>query len=304
MNRFAKEIFRLIQLRTTKSNKWISAIDDKQRSNVIISMSVLPSRFKGILPTLNSLTDQSVLPEKIMINLPRVFKRDKTHYEIPEYVIDHPLVEINWIQEDMGPATKLLPTISYYEEDPNKLIIVVDDDQIYPQELVANYLENEKNLSDSAMTLSGWTVPETFDHSDKEQLYGGIVRFYRLDNSVKNPVRVDCLQGAASFAVKPRFFSNNVFEFDQAPREAFFVDDIWVSGNLALTHTPVHVIPGPFRFGRFVSLRQSSQFGLSSSVNADNTNNNTLYKYFKDQWWSMNKEDSEIESTREEVYMS
>lgn len=288
MNQFIVEIYRLFRLRTTRSENWTKRIDSRARSNAVISLSVLPSRFKGILPTLNSLTDQTILPEKIIINLPRFFKRDKTDYVIPKFVSSHPLVEINWIEEDMGPATKLLPTITYFEEEPDRLIIVVDDDQIYPKDLVANYIQNEKQLPNAAMTLSGWTVPDTFDHGDKRQLYSGIVRFYRPDNSVNKASQVDCLQGAASFAVKPRFFTKNVYDFQNAPREAFFVDDIWLSGNLALTKTPVYVIPAPFRFGRFVSLRQSSKFGLSNSVNSDNTNNNSLYRYFKDHWWSMN----------------
>ncbi|WP_420577809.1 hypothetical protein [Ekhidna sp.] len=288
MSRYLKEISRLFQIRHSKPEKWIRQMEGKDQSTAVVSMSVLPSRFKGLLPTINSLTDQSVLPEKIMINLPRFFKRDKTEYEIPNYIIEHPLIEINWIENDLGPATKLLPTIDFYEHNPDRLIIVVDDDQIYSHQMVENYVKHEKQLPDAAMTLSGWTVPETLDHAYKEQRYGGIVRFYRRDNSVEEPVRVDCLQGAASFAVKPKFFDRTIFDFDNAPKEAFFVDDIWVSGNLAKIKTPVYVIPAPFRFGRFVSIRQSSQFGLSNSVNADNTNNNALYKYFVNQWWSMN----------------
>ncbi|MEQ9467184.1 MAG: hypothetical protein RLN88_07195 [Ekhidna sp.] len=288
MSRYINEISRLFQIRNSRPEKWIKRLDGKPTSEAVISMSVLPSRFKGLVPTINSLTDQTVLPEKIMIDLPRYFKRDQTEYEIPGYIHDHPLVEINWIDEDMGPATKLLPTVDFYEHNPDRLIIVVDDDQIYARGMVENYLVYEKKLPDAALTLSGWTVPDTFDHGDKAQKYGGIVRFYRKDTSVNEPVRVDCLQGAASFAVKPKFFNGQIFDFANAPKEAFYVDDIWVSGNLARTKTPVYVIPAPFRFGRFVSIRQSSQFGLSSSANADNTNNNTLYKYFENQWWSMN----------------
>lgn len=288
MNRYLKEISRLFQIRHSRPDRWIRQMEGKDQSSAIVSMSVLPSRFKGLLPTINSLTDQSVLPEKIVINLPRFFKRDKTDFEIPEYVENHPLIEINWIENDLGPATKLLPTIEFYEHNPDRLIVVVDDDQIYSREMVENYVRHEQQLPNAAMTLSGWTVPDSYNHADKEQRYGGIVRFYRKDTSVSEPIRVDCLQGAASFAVKPKFFDKKVFDFDSAPEEAFFVDDIWVSGNLARTKTPVYIIPAPFRFGRFVSVRQSTQFGLSSSVNADNTNNNTLYKYFKNQWWSMN----------------
>ncbi len=240
------------------------------------------------MPTLNSLTHQSVIPEKIILNLPKTFKRDKTNYKIPSYVTNHPLIEINWIEQDLGPATKLLPTLDLFKNEPDRLIIIVDDDQIYSHQMVENYVLNAEKMPNSAMTLSGWKVPHSFNHSDKHQLYGGIVRFYRRDNSVKNPVQVDCLQGAASFTVKPKFFDKSVFDFSSAPKEAFFVDDIWVSGNLSKTNTPIHVIPAPFRFGRFVSLRQSTKIGLSKSVNSDNTNNNILYRYFKNEWKSLN----------------
>ncbi|RJE72725.1 MULTISPECIES: hypothetical protein [Reichenbachiella] len=264
-------------------------MSNKPRSKAVISLSVLPTRFKGLTPTLNSLTDQSVLPEKIILNLPKAFERDKAEYIIPDYVTNHPLVEINWIEKDMGPATKLLPTLNLYENEPEKLIIIVDDDQLYPKGMVENYINQSKSLPDAAMTLSGWTVPSSFDHGDKVQLYGAIVRIYRKDTSVDEPVRVDCLQGAASFAVKPKLFDRGVFDFDNAPREAFFVDDIWVSGNLSRCKSPVYVVPAPFRYGRFVSLRQSAEFGLSSTVNADNTNNNKLYRYFQKEWWSLNQ---------------
>lgn len=290
MIRYVREITRLFMVRLTGPKRWTDRTINKMRSDAVISLSVLPTRFKGLKPTLNSLTDQSVLPEKIILNLPKTFRRDKTNYVIPEYVKNHPLVEINWIENDLGPATKLLPTLDLYKDDPDKLIIIVDDDQIYPRGMVENYIKHSKELPDAAMTLSGWTVPKSFDHADKVQLYGGIVRFYRMDNSVAKPVQVDCLQGAASFAVKPKLFDRTVHDFDNAPKEAFFVDDIWVSGNLARMKSPVFVVPAPFRFGRFVSLRQSTQFGLSSTANSDNTNNNFLYKYFEKEWWSLNQE--------------
>lgn len=286
--RIVKEIARLFKMRHTNPKKWIDRIEGKKKSDAVISLSILPARFKHFEPTLNSITDQTVLPEKIIINLPKTFRRDKTNYVIPDYVKSHPLIHINWIEEDMGPATKILPTIELYEKEPDKLIIVLDDDQIYSKGMVENYVKNSAKLPEAALTLSGWTVPKSFDHGDKVQLYGAIVRVYRPDTSVREPVRVDCLQGAASFAVKPKLFDSRVFDFVNAPKEAFFVDDIWLSGNLSRCKSPVFVIPAPFRFGRFVSLRQSTKVSLSRTVNSDNSNNNTLYRYFENEWWSLN----------------
>jgi len=285
--RWLTEIIRLYRLRYSKPSVWINKMNGKVQSKALISLSVLPTRFNGLKPTLNSLTDQSVLPAKIIINLPKAFDRDRSEYVIPRYVMDHPLVEINWIPKDLGPATKLLPTLELYKHDPDQLIIVLDDDQIYSKQMVENYIAYAKILPNAAMTLSGWTVPKTFDHADKHQIYGAIVRIYRRDTSVNSPVQVDCLQGAASFAVKPKLFDERVFDFANAPKEAFYVDDIWLSGNLSRTKSAVYVVPAPFRFGRFVSLRQSTKVGLSSTVNSDNSNNNTLYQYFEKEWWSL-----------------
>lgn len=287
MNRLINETARLMELRASNPQKWINKTKGKNRSTAVISMSVLPSRFEGLKPTLNSLTDQSVLPEKIIINLPRFFKRDQSNYEIPDFVRHHPLVQINWIDEDLGPATKLLPALNMYEAEPDKLIIVVDDDQIYSRQMIENYIHHAEQLPDAALTLSGWTVPESFNHANKVQIYGAIVRVYRKDTSIKQPMRVDCLQGAASFAVRPKLFDDRVFNFENAPKEAFFVDDIWISGNLSRTGSAVYVIPAPFRFGRFVSLRQSTKFGLSTTVNATHDNNNGLYRFFENDWWSI-----------------
>lgn len=286
--RIVNEVIRLFQMRHTSPQKWIAKTEKRKRSKAVISLSVLPARFKHFEPTLNSITDQSLLPEKIVINLPRYFKRDKTNYEIPEYVKSHPLIHINWIEEDLGPATKILPTMDLYKDDPDKLIIVLDDDQIYPKGMVENYVYHSQRLPNAAMTLSGWTVPEGFDHGNKVQIYGAIVRVYRRDTSIREPKRVDCLQGAASFAVKPKLFDGRVYDFENAPKEAFFVDDIWLSGNLAWNKSPVYVVPAPFRFGRFVSLRQSTKVSLSKTVNSDNTNNNKLYRFFEKDWWSLN----------------
>lgn len=277
-----------MKLRYTKPQMWIDKIASKKCGESVISLSILPSRFKNFEPTLNSLTDQTLLPKKIILNLPKTFKRDKTNYVIPEFVKLHPLIEINWIEEDLGPATKILPTLDLFADSPDQLIIVLDDDQIYPKGLVENYEKWSKELPDAAMTLSGWVVPDTFDHADKVQKYGAIVRVYRRDTSVDEPVRVDCLQGAASFAVKPKLFDRGVFDLENAPREAFFVDDIWLSGNLSRVKSPVYVVPAPFRFGRFVALSQPTSVSLSKTVNADNTNNNTLYRHFEKEWWSIN----------------
>jgi len=289
MTRFFTETFRYILLQYTSTSFWIKKNKTKDQSNVIITLTTLPSRVEGLKATLNSLTNQSLLPEKIILNLPKVSKREKVGYQIPSFLKDHPLVYINETEEDLGPATKLLPTLELYKNELDKQIIVLDDDQIYPKKLVENYIKYGKELPNSALTLCGWTLPKNFKHNDREQIFGAIVRLYRKDESISKPLQVDCLQGASSYAVKPKLFDQAVFDYSDAPKEAFFVDDIWFGGQLAKKGISVFIVPISSRFGRLRSIKQFYEESLSRKINTNGHNNDTLYQYFKSYWWSLNK---------------
>lgn len=283
------EIFRYIMLSAwpglfvTKKNK------NEQGNNVVITMTTLPSRIANIAPTISSLTHQTVRPEKIIINLPAHSQREKTAYIIPEFLKKNPLIEINNVEKDLGPATKLLPVLEKYKGQKEKLIIVADDDEIYPQRLVENYLKQEKNLSDAVLTLVGWKVPRDFIHSNRTIRYGAIGSKPPGSQKISKPTKVDCVQGASTFAVRPTFFTEEIFDYSKAPKEAFFVDDIYVSGHLAKQKVPIYVIPAPFRFARMkVSAHLLFSETLHKKENKTGHNNNTLYKFYKPFWGSLN----------------
>jgi len=284
---FLKETTRFLMVQYFRPSFFHKKTLAKKRSKVVISLTTLPSRIDGVKSTINSLTNQSVLPEKIILNLPKISKREKVGYQVPSFLKNHPLVFINEVEEDLGPATKLLPTLKLYEDEPDKLIVVLDDDQIYPKKIVGNYQQQSISFSNSALTLCGWTVPKNFKHKDRVQIYGALVRLFRKDNSIKEALQVDCLQGASSYAVKPKLFDASVFDYSTAPKEAFFVDDIWFSGQLAKKNIAVHIVPIASRFGRLRSIKQYYEESLSRQANNGGHNNNVLYQYFKQYWWSL-----------------
>lgn len=287
MLRFFSEVFRFLKLQYIGKTIPNHA---KRNRNVVISLTTLPSRIEGLKYTINSLMDQTVLPDKVILNLPKLSKREKISYRIPDYIRNNPIIFVNHVDKDLGPATKLLPTLISYETDPEKLIIVLDDDQIYPKQLVENYLVQSKKHPDAALTLCGWYLPKDLKHNEREQIYGAIVRTYRRDNSIKEVRQVDCLQGASSYAVKPKLFDKNVFDYTNSPEEAFYVDDIWFSGHLAKRNIQVMVVPISSRFGRLRSIKQFYNESLSKKINSDGSNNDVMYRYFKNEWWSLKVE--------------
>ncbi len=78
----------------------------------VITLSSIPPRFSGLHLTLESLLSQTVRPERVILYLSRHYRRfpdwDGALPEVPEGV------EIRLVEEDYGPATKLLPALKEF----------------------------------------------------------------------------------------------------------------------------------------------------------------------------------------------
>ena len=104
---------------------------------IIVSLTTSPKRIHTLKTVLKRLMSQTVQPDKIVLNLPYVFKRTGETYDIPDY-LHQPWLHINRC-EDIGPATKVLPTRELVS-DPETIIISVDDDILYKKTMIASFL--------------------------------------------------------------------------------------------------------------------------------------------------------------------
>src|SRR5213079_2125736 len=107
---------------------------DNQR--VIVSLSTVPDRINNLTPTIRSLLKQTHPPDEIVLAIPEFSIRGQRPYVVPEYLLRLPRVRILRCGKDWGPATKFIPAV---QEDlaggrGSSLIMVVDDDRVYPQD--------------------------------------------------------------------------------------------------------------------------------------------------------------------------
>ena len=108
-------------------------------SAVIVSLTTSPTRIEHIGPLLRRLARQTRPPDRIVLNLPRVFGRTGARFgALPDFVTESPLVLVNWV-DDAGPASKIVPTAALVD-DPDATIISVDDDIEYTPTMVASML--------------------------------------------------------------------------------------------------------------------------------------------------------------------
>jgi hypothetical protein len=257
-----------------------------QRTDAIVSLTSIPSRLGLIDRTLKSLLRQTVAPARIVLNLPRFSRREQTDYVPPAFLDGLAGVSIRWC-EDLGPATKLLPSL--LNEAPAQQIVVVDDDRIYPATLVEDLTRASLKEPGIAPCMSGWVVPgdltdrPTTIWSNFRMLPPAPVRARRLSA----PLRVDILQGLSGYLVRPSFFDlAAVTDYSAAPPEAFYVDDVWVSGHC---RAPRFVIPArrynyqPKLHRNFYSTTSLGRINRGPGPDSQR-NNSIVIRHFKDRW--------------------
>lgn len=242
---------------------------------IIVSLSTLPDRIANLEPTLKCLAEQTRPPDEIVIALPKFSIRQSKGYAIPPFVSDFPTVRILAAERDWGPATKFIPVIQ--EElkfgRPDTLIMVVDDDRIYPRDAVECYLHFAAELPDAALCFRGAAMPRSFDWHDAKMIHG---------NRVRAPRRVAVITGCGSYLVRPRFFEEPLWDYSAAPDAAFYMDDIWISGALDRRRVRKYVVPSSTRLRSVKD--QARTMSLHDIPNGRQPNNNEVIAFFRESW--------------------
>jgi hypothetical protein len=215
----------------------IRCLDDRWRANpnrsdVIVSLTSIPSRLSMIDDTLKSLLRQSRAPAEIRLYLPRTSKREQVPYRVPERLKRLKSIVIVEVEEDLGPATKFLPILG--DVTPEQKVLIVDDDRIYPRRMVEVLDAAATERPRAAYGLGGTIV--AMDLVDRPTtLKMNLLRIAPAQiraTRIAQPTEVDILMGCHGYLVRPQHFDlQRLSDYSQAPPEAYFADDIWISGR-------------------------------------------------------------------------
>lgn len=226
---------------------------------LIVSLSSIPPRFDRLGPTLESLTRQTAKVDRILLYLPKAYRRfpdyDGRLPEVPEGV------EIRRIDEDYGPATKVLGAAREFR-GADCDILFCDDDRIYAPDWAAAFVTARRTHPEACIAIAAREAGDLFD---SRQIRGrqprAVQRNWRTDirflaryaaylvkrrifSPVEKPSRIvfrkagytDLLMGFGGVLVRPDFFDDAAFDI---PEICWRVDDIWLSGMLARNGIPI-----------------------------------------------------------------
>ena len=200
----------------------------------IVTLTTIPPRMDRLGDTLASLLGQSLAPDRIILNIPRRYRRPEFTYDtLPKLPTG---VDLQMVDQDYGPATKLLPTLRAYAGQ-NVNIIFCDDDRIYPKQWLSNLVANSKHFTNECITVAAGLIDqiEAYYHYVNRPKVKILAPLYRKIYALKKrrPIPshlADIACGYGGILVRPEFFDEEVFKI----RDEFYtLDDTWLSGHMA-----------------------------------------------------------------------
>src|SRR5438093_4007221 len=202
---------------------------------VIVSLSTVPERMGNLGPTIRSLLRQTRPPDEIGLASAEVSSREQRPYAVPKHVWRWQRMRILHCRRDWGPATKFIPIVR--EElaagRGNTLIMVVDDDRMYPRDALETYLHYNKQLPDAVLCFRGAAMPRNLDWRHAKMIRA---------RELRQPQPAAVITGCGSYLIQPRFFDESLWDYSQAPQGAFYMDDIRISGCLARRNVKSYVV--------------------------------------------------------------
>jgi hypothetical protein len=206
--------------------------------SLVISLTTVPERLMnqredGIKSVLKSLCEQQDDDYEIHFNIPDIYMPTNTTYVIPEWIehykLKYPHLKI-FRTEDLGPPTKLVPTLKRLQND-DTIILVVDDDLIYHEELISEHRKYQKELVDCVIGYDGrgCNIP----------LYNGDLR----DNWIICVTQIretHFLQHYKSVSYKKKLFLDNFFSYYVGKT---FSDDVLISKYFRNSGIKMYVVP-------------------------------------------------------------
>jgi len=202
---------------------------------VVVSFTTMPHHVDKLSHTIDSLLAQTLIPDAIYLNLPRGRnKRTNQSYEVLPYLNELSEKSGGVFQiircEDVGPLTKLVPTLDV-ETDPQTIVITVDSDKVYPPPVIATLAWRSYWDPRAAFGVCGWGFYWQPPPMEVVPLY------------IPSPLRgkygrvVDVLQACCGNVYRRAFFAD--LELLRTPHpKCFTTDDLWIAGYLA---TRAHV---------------------------------------------------------------
>lgn len=233
----------------------------------VISLTSYPPRINIVPQTILSLLVQKPAPDLIVLYLAESqFPGGKIPAELTTMAKKNKSFQIRWTK-DTRSYKKLIPALHDFPDD---IIIVVDDDVIYPQEWFERLINAHKKYPNAVIGNYVYRIDLNRPYKRWRKLQNKFWRRWFFGRpSFKNNAT-----GVGGVLYPPHSLHPDVFREDLFKTLAPTNDDIWFWAMSVLNGTEIAIVPNPIKDLPLIA--NSQVVSLWSENKSDNKNNESL----------------------------
>lgn len=206
-------------------------LPEKLNLSVTVSLTSFPARISFVPQVIASVLNQTVRPDRVVLWLAesQFAGREK---DLPQELVEltEKGLEINWC-EDLRPHKKYFYTMQKYPDD---IIITVDDDVVYQQDLVETLLNSFFRHPYAVSAMRAHCI--TFDGQGNINPYALWERGVRLAGY---PSHALLAVGVGGVLYPPHCFGSELFNREFIVENCLNADDLWLKANEIISNVPV-----------------------------------------------------------------
>ncbi|MDE6886058.1 MAG: glycosyltransferase [Helicobacteraceae bacterium] len=222
-----------IKLESLENNE---AVKNSNIGDFIVSLTTFPARIGILKYTLYSIIIQNLRPKEIVLCLS---KKEFENFEIPQEILNLNKfgLKILWSDEDLRQYNKIIPILEHYKDE---VIITIDDDMFYPQNLLKNLYEAHLNNKKTIWCQRARVLKYS---NTKIESFSTWKLVKKNNSSLQNfPQFSLFLEGVGGVLYPPNSLHKNVLNRDKFLSLSPKADDIWLWAMAVLNGSKIGVV--------------------------------------------------------------
>ena len=194
----------------------------KLKKRLIVSLTSYPKRFRTLPLVLNSIMNQSILPDKIILWI-----ENKDKKKLPSTVLNFKGVDVEFCENGLFSYKKIIPLLKKYR---NSYVITLDDDVIYFKDTIEKLVSNSRKFPNDVIAncIHKIRVKKRYPIS------------YKLwSRNYRKQTKLAFFTGAAGVLYPPNCFYKDVLKKNYFRSLAPYADDIWLNWMAKLNKTNI-----------------------------------------------------------------
>lgn len=245
---------------------------EERNSKIIVSMTSFPARIETTGAVIEQMLYQTVKPDEVILWLSKEQfpEREK---QLPKRLLelrDKFGVKIGWCDGDLRAYKKFLPALKEYPED---LLIIIDDDLLYPIDLVEKLVDAHEKFPNAVIASRV--------HKISTDENGEVLSYKEWKKQIGDDtfeIKEDWFfTGGAGTLFPPHIFGEEILNEKIIQELCPFADDIWLNIHAAINKVSIVNIAANNKLARIASTQEVCLQAVNLEQNDVQLKNLTSY---------------------------